>query len=158
MNLNYQQGKSIRHQLANFWFSWLATLAEESPPCTRTGKDIPPTYIAQASPNYTLQLFLPLRLPAQTLRAEGFFVVMCTCCVNVATFEKWQSYSEPTGVSLPCFITLVSPHALYACDLMLQYRCSHLFGASTQLYVKRPRNFPGTGKVQVPLGKTPRIL
>ena len=57
----------------------------------------------------------------------------------------------------PCSI-LVSPHALYLCDLMLQCPCSHLFGASTLLYVKRPKNYPGTGKVQVPPERTLRIL
>jgi hypothetical protein len=71
--------------------------------------------------------------------------------------RKDKSWSEPSGSGSPQCCLLVSPLALYLCELMLRCPCSHLFGGSTLLYVKRPKNFPGTGRVQAVPERTLRI-
>jgi hypothetical protein len=132
---------------------WLATQAKEGPPST--DKDTPSIHLLKP----ILYSFHSGGMPVIKVVSTGRGL-LCRYVYMLRLYKWWHASPRRSCVSssLLCFIILVSPHALYVCDLMLQYRCSHLFGASTQLYVKRPRNFPGVGKVQVPPEKTPRIL
>lgn len=139
MNLN----SKVKHAppiTSHFFGFWLSTQAEEGPPSTG---NTPPMHNCSTSPN---------SIPFHTNYSTGRGL-LCRCVHKLV-----HAPSRPCVVSSPlCFTILVSLHALYARDPMLQYRCSHLFGASTQLYVKRLRTFPGAGKVQVPPEKTRRI-